>query len=140
LELSSLYYNFIKSLPFKATTYFRYMNLQRYQQVTNMRSNTDMRFTAFSQKAIKTYNGRCVSSQIYLKKRTGMAPELMGMKEACVCVFICIITAAHDRPLHQQAATRIVKKKATLFIVILAQNRNRFSGHSGFCLPSFCGL
>jgi hypothetical protein len=49
-----------------------------------------------------------------------MAPELMGMKEACVCVFICIITAAHDRPMHQQAATRKVKKKATLFIVVLA--------------------
>jgi hypothetical protein len=81
-----------------------------------------MRFTAFSpKKTIKNINGRYVSSQIYLKKRTGMAPELMGMKEACVCVFICIITAAHDRPMHQQAATRIVKKKATLFIVVLAQ-------------------
>jgi hypothetical protein len=86
-----------------------------------------MRFTAFSQKAIKTYNGRCVSSQIYLKKRTGMALELMGMKEACVCVFICIITAAYDRPMHQQAATRIVKKMATLIIVVLAQHRHTLS-------------
>jgi hypothetical protein len=58
------------------------------------------------------------------RKETGKAPELMGMKEACVCVFICIITAAHDRPMHQQAATRIVKKKATLFIVVLPQHRH----------------